>query len=125
LPSIETAKADIEQIEGAELFRPCPIGSNVDLFRNGKCIAHLDARVPMRAFDLAVTKKKLDGPQVFEFLGSPQGVRAVQMRIEDYANKPIRHEPSIPARRHALAWPPTWEKKNCWWGTLAAQTDHD
>jgi hypothetical protein len=42
----------------------CPGSSDVNLFRYGKGIIDLDAKVPDGAFDLGVTEQELHGPQI-------------------------------------------------------------
>ena len=41
-----------------------PYSSDLDLFRDIKCIVDFDAEVPHRAFDLRVAEKQLNSPQI-------------------------------------------------------------
>ena len=57
---------------------------------------HLDAEIPDGALDLGVAEQELDRPQIAgapvdqRYLGSPQRVGAVQMRVEPDARESTR-----------------------------------
>jgi hypothetical protein len=42
----------------------CPGISDVNLFRYGQRVIDLDAEISDRAFDLGMSKQKLDGPEI-------------------------------------------------------------
>ena len=50
--------------DGKQSILLCPVRSNVDLFRYGKGIVHIDAEVPHSALYLGVTEQKLHGSQI-------------------------------------------------------------
>ena len=50
------------EIEPDRVGRLCPGGSDFDLFRYGKSIIDLDAKVAHRALDLGVAEQELHGP---------------------------------------------------------------
>jgi hypothetical protein len=51
----------IGEIDPDRVGRLCPGGSDFDLFRYGKCIIDLDAKVAHRALDLGMAKQELHG----------------------------------------------------------------
>ena len=75
--------------------RPCPNGSDIDLFGNGQGIVYLDAEIPHCAFNLGVTKEKLHGSKVAgaaldqRCLGSAKRMGAVHVGVKVNAGEPL------------------------------------
>jgi hypothetical protein len=78
----------IGEIDPDRVGRLCPGGSDFDLFRYGKSIINLDAKVAHRTLDLCVAKQELHGSQIASppidqgHLGSPKRVGAEKVRVQ-------------------------------------------
>jgi hypothetical protein len=59
-----TLLADIGTGRACPLCPRRPGASDVDLFRYGQGVIHLDAQISDRAFDLRMPEQKLDGPEI-------------------------------------------------------------
>ncbi len=84
----------------------CSNTSDFNLFCNLKGIVHLDAEISHRAFDLGMSKQKLNGPEISgpsvdqgSFCAS-QRMGPKQPRVQPGAPDPIRNKSSILASRH-------------------------
>ena len=79
------------------------LDGNLDfgLLRNLESIIDLNAKVPDRAFELGMAKKKLHGAQILgpsvdqRRLRAPDGVRPVRSRIETNLLNPAIDDPSV------------------------------
>jgi hypothetical protein len=88
--------------------------SEVDLFRDGKCIVDLNAEIPDGALNFGVAEQELHSTQVTgpavdqRRLCPPEGMGAEQVRVQSDAGNPLRQKPSELPRGHAVVqatWP--------------------
>src|SRR4051794_3663060 len=76
------------------------------MFRYGKSIINLDAKVAHRTLNLCVAKQELNSSQIASApidqgsLGSSKGVGAEKVRVQSNVGNPLGDEPSILSRCH-------------------------
>jgi hypothetical protein len=87
------------------------------LFRYGKGIIDLNAKISDGAFDFGVAEQKLDGSQVTGApvdqgrLGPSKRMGTEELRVKPDAGDPLGDKPCILGRRHALARTPSAGKQ--------------
>jgi hypothetical protein len=84
----------------------CPGTSDVNLFRYCQGVIYFDAQVSDRAFDLGMSKQKLNSPEISgspvdqSGFGASQRMGPKQPRIQSNAPDPLRDKACILAGRH-------------------------